>query len=83
MKFYESDGADSLLLKNLFQQEAIKRGILLLATHNLTAAHDSAIIDRTLEIYAAVIKTLAGWLQDASPAQFLEGTMSQPIFRVR
>ena len=83
LKIYESDGADSLLLKNLFQQEAIKRGILLLATHNLTAAHDSAIIDRTLEIYAAVIKTLAGWLQDASPAQFLEGTMSQPIFRVR
>ena len=83
LKFYAEDGGESLLLKNLFQQEAVKRGVLLLATHNLTAAHDNAIIDRTLHIYASVIKTLADWSEDASPARFLEGAMSQPIFRVR
>lgn len=83
LKFREADGTDSPLLKNLFQQEAIKRGILLLTTHNMTAAHDSQAIQQTLEAYAEVIKILAGWLQDRNPARFLEGPMSQPVFRVR
>jgi glutamate-1-semialdehyde aminotransferase/spore coat polysaccharide biosynthesis protein SpsF (cytidylyltransferase family) len=83
LKFREADGNDSALLKNLFQQEAIKRGILLLVTHNLSAAHDAPAIHKTLEAYAEVIKTLAGWLQDANPSRFLEGEMSKPVFRVR
>jgi len=83
LKFLNADGSDNPLIKNLFQQEAIKRGVLILATHNLTAAHDSPAIQKTLEVYAEVIKTLAGWLQDQNPARFLEGKMSQPVFRVR
>jgi glutamate-1-semialdehyde 2,1-aminomutase/spore coat polysaccharide biosynthesis protein SpsF len=83
MKFREPDRSDSLLLKNLFQQEAVKRGILVLATHNMTAAHDGAAIQQTLEAYAEVAKTLADWLNDPQPSRFLEGQMSQPVFRVR
>jgi hypothetical protein len=30
-----------------------------------------------------VLKTLACWIEDANPARFLEGKMSQPVFRVR
>jgi glutamate-1-semialdehyde aminotransferase/spore coat polysaccharide biosynthesis protein SpsF (cytidylyltransferase family) len=83
LKFTEENGTESLLLKNLFQQEAIKRGMLLLATHNMTAAHDGPAIHQTLEAYAEVIKTLADWLQLPDPSRFLEGSMSQPVFRVR
>lgn len=83
LKFTDPNGADSPLLKNLFQQEAVKRGVLLLATHNLTAAHDSRAIHQTLEMYAEVLKTLASWAGDANPARFLEGPMTQPVFRVR
>ncbi|MGH9512487.1 MAG: aminotransferase class III-fold pyridoxal phosphate-dependent enzyme [Terriglobales bacterium] len=83
LKFRQTDGGESLLLKNLFQQEAIKRGILLLSTHNMTAAHDAAAIQQTLEVYADAIKTLANWLHDRDPGRFLEGPMSQPVFRVR
>jgi glutamate-1-semialdehyde aminotransferase/spore coat polysaccharide biosynthesis protein SpsF (cytidylyltransferase family) len=83
LKFTEENGTDSPLLKNLFQQEALKRGVLLLVTHNITAAHDTSAIHQTLEVYAEVIKTLAGWLQDSDPARFLEGPMTQPVFRVR
>jgi glutamate-1-semialdehyde 2,1-aminomutase len=70
-------------MKNLFQQEAVKRGILLLATHNMTAAHDNSAIHQTLEAYASTIKTLSTWMDDADPARFLEGPMSQPVFKVR
>jgi glutamate-1-semialdehyde aminotransferase/spore coat polysaccharide biosynthesis protein SpsF (cytidylyltransferase family) len=83
LKFSEENGTDSPLLRNLFQQEAVKRGVLLLATHNMTAAHEISAIQQTLEAYSEVFKTLADWLQDSDPARFLEGPMSQPVFRVR
>jgi glutamate-1-semialdehyde aminotransferase/spore coat polysaccharide biosynthesis protein SpsF (cytidylyltransferase family) len=83
LKFFDAKGNDSPLLKNLFQQEAMKRGVLLLVTHNLTAAHDGSAIHQTLEVYAEVLKTLAAWVQDPDPARFLDGPMTQPVFRVR
>ena len=69
--------------RSLFSQEAVKRGLLMLVTHNMTAAHDHASTDRTLEAYAAIFKTLAGWLSDGDPARHLEGPVIQPVFRVR
>jgi glutamate-1-semialdehyde aminotransferase/spore coat polysaccharide biosynthesis protein SpsF (cytidylyltransferase family) len=83
LKFRDSDGSDSQLVKSLFQQEATKRGVLLLSTHNMTAAHDVSDIHQTLEIYAEVFKTLSVWLQDPDPSRFLEGPMIRPVFRVR
>ncbi len=83
LKFTDEKGADSPLLKNLFQQELVKRGVLLLATHNLTAAHDGDAIHQTLEVYAEVLKTLAHWIEDPEPSRFLEGPLAQPVFRVR
>ena len=83
LKFSDSSGADSPLMKSLFQQEAVKRGVLILATHNLSAAHDEPAIHQTLEVYGEVFKTLAAWADDADPARFLDGPMVQPIFKVR
>ena len=83
LKFRDAQGNDSPLVKSLFQQEAVKRGVLLLATHNLTAAHDHAAIHQTLEAYAEVFKALSGWLRDPNPVRFLEGPMIEPVFRVR
>jgi glutamate-1-semialdehyde aminotransferase len=83
LRFRDEAGKDSPLVKSLFQQEVVKRGVLLLVTHNLTAAHDPTAIDQTLETYAAVFKTLAGWLAEAEPARHLEGAMIQPVFRTR
>lgn len=83
LKFKDEAGKDSLLVRSLFAQETVKRGILHLATHNMCAAHDAASTEQTLQAYAAAIKTLAGWLPEADPTRFLEGTMIQPVFRVR
>jgi hypothetical protein len=83
IKFLDEDGKDSLLVRSLFTQECVKRGILLLATHNMTAAHDPLAIEKTLKIYAVVCKTMANWLGDRDPEQYLEGEMIQPVFKVR
>ena len=83
IRFRDADGKDSLLLRSLVSQELVKRGVLSLVTHNMTAAHDHIAVQKTLEVYAAVFKTVAGWLQEKDPANFLEGKMIQPVFRVR
>ena len=83
IKFLDADGKDSLLVRSLFTQESVKRGVLLLATHNLTAAHDPLAIEQTLKIYAEVCKTVATWLSDKTPERFLEGQIIEPVFRVR
>jgi glutamate-1-semialdehyde aminotransferase/spore coat polysaccharide biosynthesis protein SpsF (cytidylyltransferase family) len=83
LKFRDANGNESALVKNLFQQETVKRGVLLLATHNMTTSHDGPAVHRTLEAYAEALKTLEKWLQDSNPARFLKGEMSQPVFRVR
>src|SRR4051812_10977305 len=83
LKFLDGQNKEDLILKNLFQQEAVKRGVLVISTHNMTAAHDGAAVQQTLEVYAEVLKTVAGWIEDPNPERFLEGKMSQPVFRVR
>jgi len=83
MKFRDAEGKDSVLERSLFSQEVVKRGILTLVTHNMTAAHDGFSTERTLEVYSGVFKTLSNWLSDANPAKYLEGEMIQPVFKVR
>jgi len=83
IKFLNADGKDSLLVRSLFTQECVKRGVLLLATHNLTAAHDPLAIEQTQRVYAEVCKTVSKWLSEAHPEEHLEGEMIQPVFRVR
>jgi glutamate-1-semialdehyde 2,1-aminomutase len=83
LKFLDRDGKEDLILRNLFQQEAVKRGVLVISTHNMTAAHNGPAVQKTLEVYAEVLKTLGCWIEDGVPARFLEGKMSQPVFRVR
>lgn len=83
LRYRTPDGGEGLLERSLFQQEAVKRGILILATHNMTGAHDDRTTEQTLIAYAAIFKTLAVWLADSDPARFLEGSLIEPVFRVR
>ena len=83
IKFLDAAGKDSFLVRSLFTQECVKRGVLLLATHNMTAAHDPVAVEQTLRVYAEVCKTLGAWLSDPHPQAHLEGEMVQAVFKVR
>jgi glutamate-1-semialdehyde 2,1-aminomutase/spore coat polysaccharide biosynthesis protein SpsF len=83
IKFFDGNGNDSLLVRSLFTQECVKRGVLLLATHNMTAAHDSLAIEQTLCVYAEVCKTMSKWMKEPHPEEHLEGEMIHPVFKVR
>ena len=83
IRFLDAEGKDSFLVRSLFSQECVKRGVLSLVTHNMSAAHDNVAVEETLRVYANVCKTLGVWLNDPHPEQFLEGEVIQPVFRVR
>ena len=70
-----------LLLRSLFQQEVLKRGLLTHGNHMLTFSHDDAVIEETLRIYSEVFEILADAIRDGQVEQRLEGTPVQSIFR--
>jgi len=46
--FLDREGSPSLLVKRLFQQEVLKRGVLFGATHCIAYSHSEEDIDMTL-----------------------------------
>jgi glutamate-1-semialdehyde-2,1-aminomutase len=81
LRFKDAKGNDSLLLRSLFQQEVIKRGLLTHGNHMLTLGHDEEVIEETLHIYAAAFEVLADAIADGNIEQRLEGAPLQPILR--
>ena len=71
----------SLLWRSLFQQEAIKRGILTHGNHVLSLAHTPEVIDATLAAYGEIFPILADAIAHGDVARRLEGPPIQPILR--
>jgi len=81
LRFRDAQGNDSLLLRSLFQQEVLKRGLLTHGNHMLTFSHDEAVIQETLRIYTEVFEILADATRNGNVEQRLEGTPLQSILR--
>ena len=79
--FRDKSDNDSLLLKSLFQQESLKRGILFGAAHSLSYSHSAEDIDMTLAAYYEALVLLKKALDSDDAESFLEGTPVQPVFR--
>jgi glutamate-1-semialdehyde 2,1-aminomutase len=82
-KFFDREGAESVALKSLFQQEFIKRGILTLGTHNLNATLSDSDTDYIVQAYQQVMPILADAVRANDAASRLEGSMIEVIFKVR
>lgn len=79
--FSETGKQDPLVLKTLFQQEAIRRGILCSGSHNICFAHSTEDIEKTLAAYDEALRILANAIADGNIRRFLEGEIVQPVFR--
>ena len=77
----EFSGEDGLLLKSVFQQEALRGGVLAAAWHAPSYAHTMDDVEATLAVYDSVFADLARWLDDGSLDQRLAGERVQPVFR--
>ncbi len=79
--FKDMHGQESLELKTLFQQEAIKRGVLFSGAQNMCYSHTDTDIERTLEVYDESLGILAGAIKEGDVESCLEGEIVQPVFR--
>ena len=79
--FKDETGAESLVLKSLFQQECLKRGVLFSGGQNVCYSHSDADIDYTLRVYRAAMEILAEAIKRGDALQRLEGEPVQPVFR--
>ncbi len=79
--FQDATGADSLLLKSVFQQECLQRGVLFTGGHNVCFSHTEADIEETLAVYEAAMRVLAEAVNSDDPAKYLEGKVVEAVFR--
>jgi glutamate-1-semialdehyde aminotransferase len=79
--FKDETGAESLVLKSLFQQECLKRGVLFSGGQNMCYSHSDADVDYTLRVYRAAMEILAEAIKRGDALQRLEGEPVQPVFR--
>ena len=81
INFVDGEGRDSLLLKSLFQQEVIKRGVLSAGYHNLCYSHSDQDVDHTLHAYRSALEVMATAIDAGEPGRYLDGEPVQPVFR--
>ncbi|MFB3904759.1 MAG: aminotransferase class III-fold pyridoxal phosphate-dependent enzyme [Acidobacteriota bacterium] len=81
IRFLDAQKQPSLIIKSLFQQEVIKRGILCAGYHNMSYSHSDEDIDRTLRAYGEAMDVLAEALESPDPGRWLEGSPVQNVFR--
>jgi glutamate-1-semialdehyde aminotransferase len=81
IRFHDADGRDWPVLRSLFQQEALKRGLLTHGNHMLSFNHGESIIEGTLAVYQMVFGILAEAIGRKDLARRLEGPPMQGVFR--
>lgn len=79
--FNETNGTDPLVLKSLFQQECLRRGVLFTGGHNPSFSHSDQDIEHTLRVYRSALEILAQAIGEGDAAEKLDGRPMEPVFR--
>ncbi|MBT4711723.1 MAG: aminotransferase class III-fold pyridoxal phosphate-dependent enzyme [Alphaproteobacteria bacterium] len=78
---FSGDDADGMILKTLFQQEAMKAGILAAGWHASSWAHTDDDVQHTLRAYDGVFGDLARWIGAGTLSENIHGERVQSVFR--
>ncbi len=81
MSFTDECSRDDLLVKSLFQQECLKRGVLFSGGHNLCFSHTDDDIEYTLRVYRSALEIVGQAIRRNRVKELLEGEPVQPVFR--
>jgi len=79
--FKNSGGKESLEMKSLFFQEAVKRGILFGNATFISYSHTDEDTERALEVCGDVLKIVKGAVDENRVKQMLEGEVAKEVFR--
>jgi glutamate-1-semialdehyde 2,1-aminomutase/spore coat polysaccharide biosynthesis protein SpsF len=81
VSFFDESGRESLLVKSLFQQECLKRGVLFSGGQNICFGHTDEDVDHTLRVYRAALEITAEAIRRNKIEETLEGSPVQAVFR--
>lgn len=70
-------------VKNLFMQEMSRNGVLMMATHNVTAAHDAAALDTIVAAYRATLPIIRAAADGGDAASRLDAEVTALAASVR
>jgi len=70
-------------IKTYFMQEAFKRGLLVLSTHNMTLAHNTKTVEKISRIYDQVFSEMHRVIASQTLRDELEVEPLKPLFKVR
>lgn len=79
--FKDKCGTESLVLKSLFQQECLKRGVLTAGYHNISYSHSDSDTEYTLQVYRTAMEILSQAIREGDALERLEGPPVRPVFR--
>lgn len=78
--FTQKDGEQDPILRTLFMQEMIKKGVLL-QTINPAYSHGNSEISQTIEAFEASLKVIAQAIEKNNARELLMGSETKPVFR--
>ncbi len=70
-------------IKNLFMQEMSRNGVLMIATHDIMAAHDDAALETIVNAYRSALMTVKSALRDGNARDLVEVTVTTRAAGVR
>jgi glutamate-1-semialdehyde 2,1-aminomutase len=77
------NGIDVQVIKTFFMQEMFARGILLLGTHNVSAAIGEKQISKIVLAYGETLESLANGLKNHNLFEQLAAMPLDPLFKIR
>ncbi len=84
LRFLDDAGADDPVLRALWLQEVTRRGVLIISTHNISAALKRKDVEQVLGAYSAAFKYIGGLVASGADLEsYLDGPIPTPAFRVR
>ena len=83
LNWREVNSFDVATLKTFFMQEMFEKGILILATHNVTLAHSESDITQIAKVYSEVLGNMKSSINDGTLKNKLKVEPLQPLFKVR
>lgn len=83
LNFKDTATTSQWLMKTLFLQEMLARGILILTTHNLSYAHSDDDLDLLAVAYDEVLPMLANAVRNNSIEKLLHCKPLEPLFKLR
>jgi glutamate-1-semialdehyde 2,1-aminomutase len=83
LNWSDSNEFSSLELKTYFMQECFKLGVLVLSTHNVSAAMNSKQINLVGSVYSQVFSKMKKHIESGTLRNYLEAEPLVPLFKVR